>query len=108
MSDIQPDEAGRKHWLKELVAAGRMLAVIMGLAGLGLVGGLSYGVWDASQTPRKSGTDGLTVLIAWLIAPALYGAVGFVGGLAVGLLGLVLTWIVRLAKQIFRRDSRGG
>jgi hypothetical protein len=108
-SPIQPMEAGRKHWLKELVAAGGMLAVIMGLGGLGLVGGLACGAWTASQTPRTSGADdGLVALIAWLIAPALYGAIGFVGGLAVGLLGLVLTWVVRLAKQIVRRDSHDG
>jgi hypothetical protein len=107
MPDIQPEEAGRKHWLKELAAAGRMFGVVMGTAGFGLLGGLSYGAWVASQTPRESGADGLTVLIAWLIAPALYGAIGFVGGLAVGLLGLVLTWVVRLAKQIARsREER--
>ena len=86
-----------------------MFAVIMGTAGLGLVGGLSYGAWVASQTPRTSGADDLIVFIAWLIAPALYGAIGFVGGLAVGLLGLVLTWIVRLAKQIVRsREEQRG
>jgi hypothetical protein len=107
MTEIQREEAGRKHWLKELAAAGRMLAVIMGTAGLGLVGGLSYGAWEASQTPRTSGADGLIVLIAWLIAPALYGAIGFVGGLAVGLLGLILTWIVRMAQEIVRsREER--
>jgi hypothetical protein len=106
MSDIQPEEAGRKHWLKELAAAGRMFAVIMGTAGLGLVGGLAYGAWVASQTPRTSGADDFFVSIGWLIAPALYGAIGFVVGLAAGLLGLVLTWIVRLAKQIVRRDSQ--
>jgi hypothetical protein len=102
MTEIQREEAGRKHWLKGLVAAGRTFAVIMGTPGLGLVGGLSCGAWVASQTPRTSGADDFLISIAWLVCPALYGVVGFVGGLAAGLLGLVLTWIVRLAKRIVR------
>src|SRR5262249_42047472 len=102
MPEIQPEETGWKHRLKELAAAGRMFAVIMGTAGVGLVGGLSYGAWVASQTPRTSGADDFFVSIAWVISLALYGAIGFVGGLAAGLLGLVLTWTMRVAQQIVR------
>ena len=60
-------------------AAGWTFSVIMGTAGLGLMGGLAYGAWVASQTPRTSPTDDILVFIAWVVCLLLYGAIGFVG-----------------------------
>jgi hypothetical protein len=102
MAELPHAVSGRKRWLTELAAAGWTLSVIMGIAGLGLIGGLAYGAWVASQTPRASPTDDFFVSIAWLVCPVLYGAIGFVGGLAAGLLVLITKWIVRLAKRIVR------
>ena len=100
MTDIQQEEAGRKQWLTVLSAAGRTFFAIMGTAGLGLVGGLAYGAWLATHTPRTTPNDDVLISIAWLVCLSLYGAIGFVIGLAAALLVLLMTWIVRLAKRI--------
>jgi hypothetical protein len=56
----------------------------------------------ASQAPRTSPNDDFFVALAWLFCLVLYGAIGFVIGLAVALLTMLLVWIVRLAKRIVR------
>jgi hypothetical protein len=104
-----PEPGSRERWWRGLAAAGHTFAVIMGTAGLGLVGGLAYGAWVASHPPATVPNDELVSLIAWPLCLLLYGAIGFVGGLAAGLLIMVLTWIVRLAKRIVRswEERRG-
>ena len=88
-------------WRSALSAAGRTVAVVLGGAGLGLIGGLAYGAWLASTAaPWAGGEHELVTLAGWLIALLLYGAIGFVAGLAAGLLIMVLTWIVRLARRL--------
>jgi hypothetical protein len=100
MTELPHEGQGQKRWLKGLAVAGGTFFAIMGTAGLGLVGGLAYGAWVASQTPRTSPTDDIFIFIAWLVCLVLYGAIGFAGGLAVGLLVMAMKWIVRLAKRI--------
>jgi hypothetical protein len=100
MTELSKEESGRPRWLKGLAAAGWSFSVIMGVAGLGLMGGMAYGAWVASQTPRTSPNDTFFVAIAWLICLPLYGAIGFVGGLAVGLLVMAVKWIAKLARRI--------
>jgi hypothetical protein len=99
MTGLPNEESGRRRWLEGLAAAGRTFSVILGTGGLGLVAGLAYGAWVASQTPRSSPNDTFFVSIAWLVLPLLYGAGGFVGGLAAGLLVMAMRWIVRLARR---------
>ena len=105
MLEKPPEEAAspQRHWRQSLVAAGRTFAVILGGAGIGLLGGLSYGAWVASRTPTG---DEFFAAISWIISLVLFGAIGTVAGLAVGLLIMVLTWIVRLAKHLTRGLNR--
>jgi hypothetical protein len=102
MTENEQGETGRKRWLTGLATAGRTFFAIMGTAGLGLVGGLSYGAWLASHTPRTTPNDDVLIFIAWVVCLVLYGVIGFVIGLAAALLILLMTWIVRLAKRIVR------
>jgi uncharacterized membrane protein len=106
MTELPHEEGNRKRWLTGLAAAGRTFFVLMGTAGFGLVGGLAYGAWVASHTPRTAPSDDVLVFIAWVVCLVLYGAIGFVIGLAAGLLVMAMIWILRLAKHIAGRLER--
>ena len=84
-------------WRRGLAAASRTFGIVSGGAGLGLLAGLSYGAWAAS---RAAPGDELLTAAAWAISLVLFGAAGFAIGLAAGLLIVVMTWILRLAKAL--------
>jgi hypothetical protein len=97
--EIPPAEPApaSKRWLQGLLAAARTFSYVMGATALGLIGGLCYGARVASQT---SSPDEFFTFMGWAIGLVIYGAIGLVGGLAAGLLVIVIIWILRLAKRI--------
>ncbi len=95
---IDPAEGdGSTGWRGGLAAASRTFGIVMGGAGPGLLGGLSSGAWAAY---RPAPGDELLTAAAWAISLVLFGAAGFAIGLAAGLLSVIMTWILRLARAL--------
>jgi hypothetical protein len=98
MHDLSPAKAiptRHQGWASAI----RTFAIVMGGSGIGLIGGLCYGARLAVRYPAA---DELASLLSWGVALVLYGVIGFVIGLAAGLLVMIMIWILRLANHLTR------